>query len=145
MKSLTHCEIPSIYPLHRSCSGFLIAACVSKSSSLTRLWSRKLFRKPAMNVHRKISTIESKGKTKQKIDAAYGTFFRIGKCFQKSKQKLHIHFSLKLDRQKIKIISAWTENTYLIVWALKKYSTGDIIPSRASIVRWDFYHSFKLG
>jgi hypothetical protein len=36
-----------------------------------------------------------------KFDAAYGTIFRISKCFQRSKQKLHISFSLELDRLKI--------------------------------------------
>jgi hypothetical protein len=40
-------------------------------------------------------TNESKGKPEQKFDAAYGTIFRINKCFQRSKQKLHINFSLE--------------------------------------------------
>ncbi len=53
MKSFTNCEIHSSNPLQRACSGFLIAACVSKSCSVTRLWSWKLFWKPAMNVYRK--------------------------------------------------------------------------------------------
>jgi hypothetical protein len=35
------------------------------------------------------------------LDAAYGNFFRISKCFQRSKQKLHINFSLEIDRLKI--------------------------------------------
>jgi len=34
---ITNCEIPSSNPLHRDCSGFLIAACVYKSCSETRL------------------------------------------------------------------------------------------------------------
>ncbi len=51
MKSLTNCEILSSNPLQRACSGFLIAACVLKSCSETRLWFWKLFWKPAINVH----------------------------------------------------------------------------------------------
>jgi hypothetical protein len=44
----------------------------------------------------------SSRKPKQKFDAAYGTiFFRISKYFQRCQQKLHINFSLKLDRLKI--------------------------------------------
>jgi hypothetical protein len=38
MKSLTNCENPSRNPLQRACSDFLIAACVSKSCSRSRLW-----------------------------------------------------------------------------------------------------------
>ncbi len=92
MKSLHNCEIPSSNPPLRACSCFLIAACVSKSCSVTRLWSWKLFRKPATNEHRKKSTKESTRKPEQKFDAVYGTI--ISKCFQRSKQKLHINFSL---------------------------------------------------
>jgi hypothetical protein len=62
MKSLTNCDIPSSNPLQRYCSGFLIAACVPKGCSVNCLWSWKLLRKPAMNVHWKKSTNESKGK-----------------------------------------------------------------------------------
>jgi hypothetical protein len=40
-------------------------------------------------------------KPEQKFDAAFGTIFRISKCFQRSKQKLHIPFSLELGRLKI--------------------------------------------
>ncbi len=47
-----------------------------------------------MNVHRKKSAYESEGKPEQKLDAAYRTNFRISKCSQRSKQKLHINFSL---------------------------------------------------
>jgi hypothetical protein len=36
------------------------------------------------------------------FDAALGTIFRINKCSQRSKQKLHINFSLELGRLKIK-------------------------------------------
>jgi hypothetical protein len=46
-------------------------------------------------------TNESKGKPEQKFDTAFGTTFRISKCFQRSKQKLHIDFSLELSRLKI--------------------------------------------
>jgi hypothetical protein len=56
---------------------------------------------PAMSVHRKKSTNESKGKEGKKFDAAYGTTVRIIKYFQRSKQKPHINFSLELDRLKI--------------------------------------------
>jgi hypothetical protein len=46
-------------------------------------------------------TNESKGKPEQKFDAAFGTTLRISKYFQRSKQKLHIDFSLKLSRLKL--------------------------------------------
>jgi hypothetical protein len=55
-----------------------------------------------MNVYRKKSTNDSKRKLKQKFDAAYGTIFRISECFQRSKQQLHINFSIELDRLKLK-------------------------------------------
>ncbi len=71
-----------------------------------------------MNVHRKKSTNESKGKLEQKFDAAYGTIFRISKCFQRSNQKLHINFSLERGRLKIYKPFAYVQN-------IKKYSTGD--------------------
>ncbi len=48
------------------------------------------------------STNESKGKPEQKFDAAFGTTFKISKCFQRSKQKLQLDFSLELSRLKIK-------------------------------------------
>jgi hypothetical protein len=41
----------------------------------------------------KKSTNGSKGKYKQK-DAAFGTIFKVIKCFQKSKQKFYIYFPL---------------------------------------------------
>jgi hypothetical protein len=50
---------------------------------------------------RKKLTNESKGKPEQKLSAAFGTTFKISKCFQRSKQKLHIAFSLELSRAKI--------------------------------------------
>ncbi len=46
-------------------------------------------------------TNERKGKPEQKNYAALETTFRISKCFQRSKQKLHIDFSLELSRLKI--------------------------------------------
>jgi hypothetical protein len=49
---------------------------------------------------RKIDS-ESKGKPEQKFGEAFGTTFRISKYFQRSKQKLHIDFSLELSRLKI--------------------------------------------
>jgi hypothetical protein len=61
-------------------------------------------------------TNERKGKPKQKFDAAFGTNFRIIKCFQRSKQKLHVDFSLELSRLKnLKTICACQESTDLIV------------------------------
>jgi hypothetical protein len=44
----------------------------------------------------------SKEKPEEKFDAAFGTIFRISKFYQRSKQKLHINFSLELGRLKIK-------------------------------------------
>jgi hypothetical protein len=54
-----------------------------------------------MNVHWRKLTDESKGKPEQKFDAAYETFFRISKGFQRSEQKLYIDFSLEQERLKI--------------------------------------------
>ncbi len=84
----------------------------------------EMFRKPAMNVHRKKSTNESKGKLEQKFHAAYGTIFRISKCFHRSNQKLHINFSLELGRLKNYKPFAHVQN-------ITKYSTGDTIPLRS--------------
>ncbi len=52
MKSLirTYCENPSSNPIQEACYGFPIFACDSKSCFESRLWSWKLFWKPAMNV-----------------------------------------------------------------------------------------------
>jgi hypothetical protein len=47
-------------------------------------------------------TNESKGNPEQNFDAALGTIFRISRCLQRSKQKFHFDFSLKLSRLKIK-------------------------------------------
>ncbi len=40
------------------------------------------------------STNESEVKPDQKSDTAFGTIFRINKCFQRSKQKVNIYFSV---------------------------------------------------
>jgi hypothetical protein len=64
---------------------------------------------PAMNVHWK--------KPEQKFDAAFKTISRIIKFYQRTKQKLHIYFSLELGRLKI---CACTESTDLIVKTFKK-------------------------
>ncbi len=130
MKSLTNCEIPSSNPFSGACFGFLIAACVSKSCSETASDPENCYRKPAMNVHWKKSTNESKGKPEQKFDSPYGTIFIISQCFQRSNKKLHINFSLERTRQAktLKTICACIESTDLIVQASKKNSTRDIIP-----------------
>jgi hypothetical protein len=47
------------------------------------------------------STNERKGKPNQKFDSAFGKEMLISKCFHRSKQNLHINFSLKLGRLKI--------------------------------------------
>ncbi len=52
-------------------------------------------------VHWKKSTNGSQGKPEQKFDAAAGIILKISKCFQRSKQKLHINFSLELSRLNI--------------------------------------------
>ncbi len=55
---------------------------------------------------------ESKENPEHKFDAVFGT---ISRCFQRSKQKLLIIFSLELGRLKIeKPICACTESTDLI-------------------------------
>jgi hypothetical protein len=69
-----------------------------------------------MIFHGKKLTNERKGKPEQKFDAAFGTIFRISKSFQRSKQNLHINFSLELGSLKIlKAICACTESTDLIL------------------------------
>ncbi len=90
MKSLTICEKPSSNPFHWACSSFLGATCDSKSCSESRLWFWKLFRKPAINVHWRKSTNESKEKPGQKFNAAYGTIFRISKWFKQQAETLHL-------------------------------------------------------
>jgi hypothetical protein len=88
MRSLTNCEIPSSNPLQRACSGFLTAACAFKSCSETPV-ILKIVPKAGYECTLEESTNESKGKPVQKFDAAFGTTFKISKCFQRSKQKLH--------------------------------------------------------
>jgi hypothetical protein len=61
----------------------------------------KIVPKPGYECTLEKFTNESKGKPEQKFDAAFGTTFRISKCFQRIKQKLHIDFSLKLSRLQI--------------------------------------------
>ncbi len=95
IKSLTNCENSSSNPLKRACSGFLMAACDSKSCFVSGLW----FWKPVMNVHWRKLTNESQGKPEQKYYAASGTIFSICKCFQRG--KLYINFSLEQDRLKM--------------------------------------------
>jgi hypothetical protein len=68
----------------------------------------------------------SKGKLEQIFDAAFGTTFRISKCFQRSKQKLHTDFSLKLRTKQAKNLKPFAH--FEFYRPLKKYSTGDIIP-----------------
>ncbi len=70
-----HLLIVKLLPvtLQKASSGFLTAACSFKSCSEIRLWFWELFRKPAMSVHLKKFTSESKGKPGQKFDAAFGT------------------------------------------------------------------------
>ncbi len=70
-----------------------------------------------MNVHLKKLTSESKGKPEQNFDAAFGAIFTIGKCFQRSKQKVHLDLCLELNRLKIKKLNicACQENTDLVL------------------------------
>jgi hypothetical protein len=76
---------------------------------------------PKAGYHCKKSTNESKGKPEQKFDSAYGTIFRISKCFQRRNEKLHINFSLELGRLKLlKTVCACTESTDIIVQASKE-------------------------
>jgi hypothetical protein len=80
-----------------------------------------------MNVHWRKSTSESERKHKQKFDAAFGTIFRIMKCFQKSKQKLHICFSVL--QAKNKKPSAHVQKVLtLFNRPAKKYPSGDPHP-----------------
>jgi hypothetical protein len=86
MKSLTNSEIPSSNPFQRACSGF------------------QLFRNPPVILKivpnaryecaQKKTTIEIKGKPEQKFDAAYGTIFRISKCFQEAGKNFILIFLL---------------------------------------------------
>jgi hypothetical protein len=45
-----------------------------------------------MYVHKKKLTNESKEKPEQKFDAAFGTIFRISKCFQRSNKNFILIF-----------------------------------------------------
>jgi hypothetical protein len=62
-------------------------------------------------------TNESKGKPEQNFDAAFGTTFRISKCFQRSKQKLDtvLIFSRSKQAKNLKTICACQESTDLIL------------------------------
>jgi hypothetical protein len=55
-------------PLQEACSGFLIVASASKSSSKSRLRSLKMFRKSAINVHWRKSTKEKEEKPKAETE-----------------------------------------------------------------------------
>ncbi len=77
MKSLTNYEIPSSNLLQRACSGFLIAACVSNSCSVFRLWSWQWFRKPAMNVHWKNRSIKAKESRTEICSTIHQSKFRL--------------------------------------------------------------------
>jgi hypothetical protein len=59
-----------------------------------------------MKVYRRNSTSESEGKPEHKFNTANGTIFRISKCFQRSKQKLELHFSVLQARLKVLKTSA---------------------------------------
>jgi hypothetical protein len=54
-----------------------------------------------MYIHWRKTTNEREGKPKQKYDAAFGTIFRINKYFQRSKDKLCIHFPFEQSKLKI--------------------------------------------
>jgi hypothetical protein len=69
-----------------------------------------------MNVNWKKSTNESKGKPEQKFDAAFRTIVRISKQAKIS----YLFFSGTRQAINLKTISACTESTDLIVYALKK-------------------------
>jgi hypothetical protein len=79
-----------------SCSGFPIAACVSKSCSVTACDPENCSESWLYECTLEKKTNESKGNLEQKFDVPLETIFRISKCFPRSKQKLHIDFSLEL-------------------------------------------------
>jgi hypothetical protein len=68
--------------------------------------------------HWRKSTNESKEKTEQKFDAAFGKFLELVSVFKKSKQKLYIYFSLGKAGKKC----ARTRITDLISKSFKKHS-----------------------
>ncbi len=55
------------------------------------------------------------GKPEQTFDVAFGTIFRIKKCFQRSKQKVNIHFLFKKSDYKFFTICTGIESTDLIL------------------------------
>ncbi len=61
----------------------------------------KIVPKTGYECNMKKLTNENKGKPEQKFDGAFVTIFSISKCFQRSKQKIYIRFSLELGRLKI--------------------------------------------
>jgi hypothetical protein len=60
-----------------------------------------LFRKPAINIHKKKWTNESKGKPKQKFDAAFGKRLLELVSVFKEASKNFTEFSLEMSRLKI--------------------------------------------
>ncbi len=79
MKKRTSCENSSGNPLQRACSGFLIAAGVSKPCSENSLISWKLFRKPAMNVHWKKRQMRAKESRNRNLIRLSEQFLEAGK------------------------------------------------------------------
>jgi hypothetical protein len=94
MKSPTISNNPSSNPLQKVCSGFQIAACDSK----------RLFRKPPMILkivpkaghHMELEMIDpgQKESRNRNYYAAFGTIFKIGKCFRRIKHTICVYFSL---------------------------------------------------
>ncbi len=108
MKSLTSLEKPSIISFRRACSGFPIAERNS-SCSESRMWSLKM-----LTDRHCMYSVENRP-MRENIYEDLGTIFRIGRCFQRNKQKLYIYFSLEQGRLKIyKAICACIESTDLI-------------------------------
>jgi hypothetical protein len=84
MKSLTNCEIPS----SNSLPTFYLSP-VSLNVVPYPTWDpENCSRKLALNGHWKNPQIIATESQNRNLDAAFGTTFRISKCFQRSKKKL---------------------------------------------------------
>ncbi len=78
---------------------FLIASCVSKIWSETSLWAENCSESRLWMYSWKIDQWEQR-KAGTESHATDRTIFRNSKCFQRSKQKIHINISFVLDRLK---------------------------------------------
>jgi hypothetical protein len=98
-----------VLPLQEACSGFLVAAYDSKSCPNA---SHDMYTG-------KNQPTKEKESRNRNSDAAFGTVFKINKCFQKTSRKVRFEY---------KIYLRMCTKYYFNYIALKKYLFGDKTP-----------------